>query len=82
MNPNEILSECFYHRYASIFVLERLPIQQDDIRIEDNATAGFLDEWLVRDYSALGYRVVRVPVLSPKYRLEFVLEKINEKRLT
>jgi predicted ATPase len=78
MNPNEILSECFCHRYASIFVLERLPIQQDDIRIEDEATAVFLDEWLVRDYSALGYSVVKVPVLSPNDRLEFVLEKINE----
>ncbi len=77
MNPNEILSECFYHRYASIFVLERLPIQQDYIRIEDEATACRLDKWLVRDFIALGYSVVRVPVLSPNDRLEFVLEKIN-----
>lgn len=79
MNPNEILSECFYHRYASIFMLECLPIEQDEIRIEDEATAEFLKEWLVRDYSALGYSVVRVPVLPPDDRLEFVLEKIDEK---
>jgi predicted ATPase len=78
MDPNEILSECFHHRYASIFVLERLPIQQDDIRIEDEAIAGLIEEWLVRDYSALGYCVVMVPVLSPKDRLEFVLDKAAE----
>lgn len=77
MNPNEILSECFYHRYASIFLLDRFPIQRDDIRIEDDATARFLGEWLNRDYSALGYHVLRVPVLPPDDRLEFILEKIN-----
>jgi predicted ATPase len=81
MDPNEILSECFHHRYASIFILDRFPIQEDDIRIEDEATAGLLDEWLVRDYSALGYDVVRVPVLSPKDRLGFILERCTEKPL-
>ena len=75
MNPNEILLECFHHRYASIFILDRLPIKQDDIRIEEDGTASFLDEWLVRDYRALGYSVVRVPVMSPQERLEFVLGK-------
>ena len=78
LNPNEILSECFHHRYASIFVLDRLPVQQDDLRIEEDATAGLLDEWLARDYSALGYSVVRVPVLSPKDRLAFVLERLSD----
>lgn len=81
MNPNIILPECYHHRYASVFILERFPVQRDNIRIEDEATAEFLDEWLVRDYSTLGYRVLRVPVLPPDDRLEFVLEKINLKRL-
>ncbi|MCK5642052.1 MAG: ATP-binding protein, partial [Gammaproteobacteria bacterium] len=72
LNPNEILTECFRHRYASVFVLDRLPIQRDDLRPEDEALAAFLDEWIARDYSALGYRVVRVPVLSPEERLAFV----------
>ena len=48
---------------------------------EDDAAAGFLDEWLARDYSALGYRVVRVPGLSPKERLTFVLERLSELQL-
>jgi predicted ATPase len=49
LNPNEILAECFHHRYASVFVLDRLPVQQDGVRTEDDATAGFLDEWLARE---------------------------------
>jgi predicted ATPase len=79
LNPKELLLECFHHRYASIFILDRLPVQRKiALGPEDEATAGFLDEWLTRDYSALGYSVVRVPVLSPKERLAFVLERLSE----
>jgi predicted ATPase len=81
LNPSEFLPECFHHRYASIFVLDRLPIQQDCLRIEEDATAGLLDEWLARDYGALGYDVVRVPVASPKDRLAFAPEWLAERGL-
>jgi predicted ATPase len=80
LNPNELLSECFHHRYASVFVLDRFPIQRDGLRPQDEALAAFLDEWIARDYSALGYRVVRVPVLPPEERLAFVLETLFERR--
>jgi hypothetical protein len=43
---------------------------------EDDASASFLDEWLARDYSALGYSVVRVAVLPTQKRLAFVLESL------
>jgi predicted ATPase len=46
---------------------------------EDDATASFVDEWLARDYSALGYSVVRVPVLSTQERLAFVLETLFDR---
>jgi predicted ATPase len=78
LNPNEILPECFHHRYASVFVLDQLPFLLNGARIEDDNYMGVLDEWLVRDYSALGYRVVRVPVLSLQERLAFVLATLSE----
>jgi predicted ATPase len=81
MDPNELLAECFHHRYASVFLLERLPLQLDGARIEDEAYTVLFEEWLVRDYSALGYQVVRVPVLPPEERLEFVLGKLSEQGL-
>jgi predicted ATPase len=81
LNPNELLAKCFHHRYATVFILDRFPFERDGVRFEDDATAGFLDEWLVRDYGALGYRAVRVPVLSPQERLAFVLERISEQGL-
>ncbi len=81
LNPNEILADCFDHRYASVFLLDRFPVEQDGVRTEDDATAGLLDEWHARDYSALGYSVVRVPVLSPEKRLAFVLERLSDQGL-
>ncbi len=81
LNPNEILLECFHHRYASVFILDRLPLQLNGLRFEDDAYTGFLDEWHTRDYSALGYSVVRVPVLPPEERLAFVLERLSEQGL-
>jgi predicted ATPase len=82
LDPNEVLAQCFHHRYASVFVLEPLPFEPDEERVEAMAAlVGFLNEWLARDYTALGYDVVRVPVLPPKERLSFVLERLSEQGL-
>ena len=79
MHPNEILGECFKHRYASVFILDRLPfLRSKALGPEDDTSSDFLDEWLARDYRALGYPIVRVPVIPPEKRLGFVLEKLSE----
>ena len=79
LDPNEILPACFYHRYASIFIFDRLPFQRNQpLGPEDAAHSRFLDEWLARDYTALGYRVLRVPVLSPQERLDFILQNLKD----
>jgi len=78
LNPNDFLAECFRYRYASVFLLDRLPVEQDGVRAEDDVTASLLGEWLARDYSALGYKFVRVPVLPPEERMAFVLEKLSD----
>ena len=76
LNPNDILPQCFHHRYASVFVLDRLPLRLNGLRFEDDAYADYLDEWIPLDYGALGYSVVRVPVLTPEERLAFVLGRL------
>jgi predicted ATPase len=81
LNPNELLAECFHHRYASVFLLDLLPLELDGARIQGDAYTVAFDEWLARDYSALGYRVVRVPVMPPQERLEFVLQRLSEQGL-
>lgn len=82
LDPNEILPECFHHRYASVFILERFTTQKDCARIEDDLTAEFLGNWHAHDYSSLGYDVVRVPVLPPEERLAFVLERLSINNLS
>jgi predicted ATPase len=81
LNPNEILLECFHHHYASVFILDPLPFQENGARNGDAPIVAYLDEWLARDYSSLGYRVLRVPLLSPEERLAFVLERLSEQGL-
>lgn len=77
LDPNEFLPDCFYHRYASVFNLAPLPYIDDGARYENPSIVGFLDEWTNRDYQALGYKIIRVPVLPPEERLEFILDKVN-----
>ena len=82
MNPDELLPECFHRLYASVCILDRLPFHRNKtLGPEDDATSDFLDEWLERDYDALGYSVVRVPVLSPQDRLTFVIERLSDQGL-
>jgi predicted ATPase len=81
MNPNDILPDCFKYRYASVFILDRFPYQQDGVRGGDDISADYFESWMRRDYRALGYDVVRVPVLPPEDRLAFVLEWLSERDL-
>jgi predicted ATPase len=81
LNPNRILPECFHHRYASVFILEPLPFERNGARDGDADIVGHLDEWLARDYRALGYEVMRVPVIPVQERLALVLDGLSERGL-
>jgi predicted ATPase len=73
LDPNGLLRDCFHHRYASVFLLERLPLQLDRLRFRDDTLQVYSEHWHVRDYTALGYEITRVPVLPPEERLAFIL---------
>jgi len=81
MNPNELLDDCFHFRYRSVFILERLPFQQDGVRYEDDECAEFHQFWLLKDYRAMGYNPIFVPILSPEERLKFILDKLSKYKL-
>jgi predicted ATPase len=79
LDLKEVMLACFRHLYASVFILDRLPFAREvQLGPEDEKPAGFIDEWLERDYSSLGYQVVRVPVSSPEERLQFILDRLPE----
>lgn len=81
LNPNDILPGCFHNRYASVFILDRLPHRLDGLRFEDEEISGFLDEWIARDYAALGYDPIRIPALPPEERLAYLLAWLSEQGL-
>jgi predicted ATPase len=81
MDPNQVLLDCFQYRYASVFLLDRLPYQRDGVRAADDETAEYFDAWMSRDYHTLGYEVLRVPVLAPEDRLDYVLQKLSKSGL-
>ncbi|MFN2304639.1 MAG: AAA family ATPase [Anaerolineales bacterium] len=78
LDPNEFLPGCFHRRYATVFILDRLPFYHDGVRYEDDAIAEFLHQWTYKDYIALGYNVIRVPVLPPEERVAFILKKFSD----
>lgn len=81
LDPNEFLEECFYFRYASVFILDPLPLRHNGLRYKDAKLQSFTDEWHTRDYTALGYHITRVAVMPPEERLEFVLQTLSEQKL-
>ncbi len=76
LDPNQILQRCFRHRYATVFLLEPLPLDVDNIRFEDSQLVPFIAGWLARDFTDLGYHAIRLPVRSPEGRLAFVLDHL------
>jgi len=81
LNPDDYLPDCFHNRYASVYILDRFPVQLDGVRVEDDAASEYLDKWHERDYTTLGYSVVRIPVMPPQERFAFFLEKLSEHEL-
>jgi predicted ATPase len=79
VDPNDYLAACFHHQYAGVFLLDPLEFERDGTRMENDAIiAPYLEAWHTRDYLAMGYDVVRVPVLPPPERLAYVLERVAE----
>lgn len=70
----ECLSSVPGPRYRLAFVLEELPLwEEDGVRYEDLAFTRGITPVLEQVYIQQGVPVVRVPVMSPQRRLEFVL---------
>ncbi len=68
---------------ASVFILDRLPVERKiKLGPEDEINTQFIDEWLERDYTAMGYGVVRMPVFPPRERLAFVQDRLSEIELS
>lgn len=66
-------------KYEKIFVLDMLPVYQNDYaRTESKDFADSITELLEAAYKEAGFEVVRVPVLPPAERAQFILDHIEQ----
>lgn len=62
--------------YKKVFVLDSLPMKNDYARNENGAAQEKIRELLVEVYESLHFPVVRVPVLPPEERVDFILKNL------
>lgn len=62
--------------YKKVFMLDCLPIVQDDVRKEDEEAQKKIQAELVAAYKALPFPMVYVPVMEPYERVEFILNNL------
>jgi predicted ATPase len=73
LDVTEPLAHCDRVRYRKIFLFERFSLEADGVRSEDNTVAARIESLLEEVYRRLDYDLIRVPVLSPYARCDFVL---------
>ncbi|MFC1697655.1 AAA family ATPase [Nanoarchaeota archaeon] len=59
-------------KYTKVFILDMLPFKKTKYR-KDKHLAKFLDKELEKVYKEHGFEVIRVPVMSIKDRVKFIL---------
>ncbi|HJW17829.1 MAG TPA: ATP-binding protein [Flavisolibacter sp.] len=62
--------------YKKIFILDPLPIVNDYARIEDGEAQQKIHALITEVYTSLGFNIVRVPVLPPGERVNFILQHL------
>ena len=72
--PAEPLSRSRIFRYRRIFLFDRLLLERDRVRSENDAMAARIDFLLENAYRRLGYDIVRIPVLPITQRTDYVLK--------
>ena len=63
-------------RYAGVFLLERLRLDADPVRIEDDRAAARLEGLIAEVYRRLGYTPIRVPRWPVPQRVDHILELV------
>ncbi len=72
----EILDALKQVSYKKIFILDCLPIVQDAVRTEDAEAQQSIQQFLIKVYEELPFPIVRVPVMQPELRTDFILNHL------
>lgn len=74
--PREPICESRKVRYKKIFFCERLELENDIVRVEDDAKVDRLQHLLKESYEMLGYTLLQVPRGPVNDRMRILLEHI------
>jgi predicted ATPase len=77
LDTAEVAAAAQKYSYRAVFLFDRLPIKADSVRTEDNAAAQQLEDMFLADYRAIGYDVIRVPVMPIMARTDFILQHLG-----
>lgn len=77
LDPKEAVQKSRVFRYQKVFLLERFEFEKDGVRSEDDARAEKLELLLTNGYRELEYEIMRVPRLSIRERVDFILENLE-----
>lgn len=72
----ELVTAIRKYRYKKVFILELLPLIQDDARKEDEKAQKEIHYLLIEVYLSMQIPVVHVPVLKPEERVDFILHNL------
>lgn len=64
--------------YKKIFILDTLPLKQDYARKEDEAAQKEIHALLIEVYECLPLPIIRISVLEPDERVDFLLKNIEK----
>jgi predicted ATPase len=78
LNAKEAIEKSPRNRYKKVFLLDLLPFEVDNARIEDSRIAIRLDKCLEQSYKMLGYEVTRIGVMPIEERLRLVLKEMGK----
>jgi len=75
--PPTIIEQLGRNRYDKIFLLDPLPnYENDHSRLEEKTKAEAIHQAINQAYLDFGYHPLKVPILPPAERVEFVLKNI------
>ncbi|REJ80955.1 MAG: hypothetical protein DWQ44_04995 [Bacteroidetes bacterium] len=77
LEPDRILMEAITMvSYRKVFLLDLLPLKNDHIRTENSGEQQRIQNLLEEVYTSLHFPIIKVPVMSPHDRVDFILEHV------
>ena len=74
LDPYDPIQKSRLWRYKKIFFFDRIPLEKDPVRSEDDKVASRIDRLLKESYRMLNYELILVPLMSISDRVDFILK--------